>query len=65
MDLERKKCPGCKGTGYSPKNRKRHCEECENRGYVMFCKTCGKRYNVDCLDSRLDQTYCDTRYKDE
>jgi RecJ-like exonuclease len=65
MDLERKTCPNCKGTGYSPKNRKRHCSECENSGYVLFCKTCGKQYNKECLDNVLDQTYCDKRNMNE
>jgi DnaJ-class molecular chaperone len=58
LDLKREDCIECDGTGRDPKKRKRPCRTCDGTGKHSVCQHCGGIYGTECIDDRLDQTYC-------
>jgi hypothetical protein len=58
MDLVRRTCPHCSGTGKDPKKRTRPCPTCSGEKKALFCRQCGGLYGEDCVDTMLDETYC-------
>ena len=59
LDLVSVQCPECRGSGKSPRNRKRPCIRCSGDKVISKCKSCGCLMPCPGTDEGVfDQTYC-------